>query len=249
MIEFDTTMRVAVFGDWHEDADYASRAIEAVADQVDVMLHVGDFGAFRGGDYIERVSAACEQVGKVLIFVDGNHEDHAYLRSFEVDPEDGFRHLTPWVWYAPRGHRWQFSGVRFLALGGAPSVNASLRLSDPSWSPTEAITTAEFMQTAMGGKADVMIAHDCPDGVPLKHSLDNRNVPESDMAICIGHRKMMREVVEEVSPAMYFHGHFHYCGERDVTLENGKETTVVALSLNGGPLEENRYVLDLADLQ
>jgi hypothetical protein len=64
------------------------------------------------------------------------------LRQLPTRP-DGFVEVTDRILWAPRGHRWTWQGVRFLALGGAFSIDRQYRKLDSGrwgWFKEEVIT-------------------------------------------------------------------------------------------------------------
>ena len=66
--------------------------------------------------------------------------------------------------WADRGAVWSWHGVRFGALGGAVSIDRSVRVENESWWSTETITDLEvdtLIARAPDG-LDVPVAHDAP---------------------------------------------------------------------------------------
>ena len=133
-----TPTRIAFAGDWHENAVYAQRAIRYARKQnADVLVHLGDFGYSFSDHFVNTVTRDLGRAGMPLLFVDGNHEDHPKLNQYPVEA-NGLRKVTDRVWHLPRGFRWQWDGVRFLALGGAHSVDRPYRTAGVSWWSEEA---------------------------------------------------------------------------------------------------------------
>jgi hypothetical protein len=87
-----------------------------------VILQLGDFGYTLDAAFMRRVERTLARTGLHLVFVDGNHEAFTYLYRYPIGG-NGLRTLTPHIHQLPRGFRWTWAGVRFLALGGAYSVD------------------------------------------------------------------------------------------------------------------------------
>lgn len=101
--------------------------------------------------------------------VGGNHDDPGLLRSAVERGvnQDGFAALAPRVLHAPNGVQWVWGGVRFGALGGAPSVDHPARVEGVSWWRDEVISEGEIRTRTSGGPVDVMVTHDVPAGLRL----------------------------------------------------------------------------------
>jgi predicted phosphodiesterase len=127
-----TPKRVAFVGDWHENGPWAAKAIAyAESLDADVLIHLGDFGYSYSRQFLTYVTAAGRRQIPIL-FVDGNHEDFIRLYKYPLG-EDGLRKVAGNVWHLPRGFRWQWDSIRFLALGGAHSVDRPYRRPGVSW--------------------------------------------------------------------------------------------------------------------
>lgn len=246
----------AVAGDWHGDTRYACRAIMA-ASSADFLLHTGDFGYWFRPDYLDALNRTAEFCDSIIAFVDGNHEDFDWLLAQPVD-DDGVRRLRERVWHLPRGFRWTWQGVRFLALGGAVSPDKDWRIAqqaarpgDRCWWPQEQITDADVALAIAGGPVDVMICHDVPAGVPGDALGITGNPFGFDPAIlaeCDHHRGRLRRVVDEVSPSRLWHGHYHRRYSHALETVGGNRCTVEGLGANNGTVADNLRVVRLADL-
>ncbi len=198
--------------------------------------------------------------GLHLIFIDGNHENHRELRS-QLPDESGFSPIRPHLWWAPRGQRWKWHGVSFLALGGAVSLDRRMRVAGRSWWPEEA-TTEEDLQRAIGaGHADVMLTHDAPEGVldpdllrirssisPARWAILKRIIGAEDLARSRANRELLRRATEAVSPRWLFHGHHHLRHESYLDLASGRKVRVIGLDRDGSG-DEQWLVVDLNSLE
>lgn len=244
-IEFPSARYVAFTGDWHGNLHFAKKAIESLPGNVEVVVHTGDFGYNFDDMYLNAVNKACRRKDIVVMFVDGNHDDSPWLNAQPVD-DDGVRRLRPRVWHLPRGFRWEWMGLKFLALGGAHSVDRQSRIPGVSWWEEEWITHRE-METAMaGGSADVMISHDAPNGHHIPGLAPSSMFPEKELISADQHRHIVGVVAREIGVKYVWHGHYH---SRYRTESNGILITGLDCDSHGlGAVERNRDIVDLMEL-
>lgn len=243
---------VAVAGDWHANSSYAREAIRhAKRRGAEAILHVGDF-AFdmresfhRRPSFLDHVQEALEETGLILGWVDGNHDNHTTLAGL-VD-EHGYTAIPvrPDVYYLPRGYRWAWRGTRFLALGGAHSVDRPWRRAHVEWWPGETISSADAFRVCEGGPADIMICHDVPAGVRIPCIEGNpAGFPEQEIKAAERNRRVLREIVSVVRPKRIFSGHYH-CRLTTELIGTNYATLVDILDMDGRPFEDNTTTLDL----
>lgn len=234
-IRFANPGRLLLAGDWHGDSVWARRVIRRApvgADGRRLVVQLGDFGVWPGGSgkrYLDAVAVALAEAEVVCLFLDGNHEDFPQLSRLPIRG-DGLREVRPRLFHVPRGARWTWSGVRFLALGGATSLDRPWRTAGRDWWPEEEITRDDIDRAVGGGRCDVMLTHDAPAGVdvpglPPASTWDPGEIERADR-----HRDLLREVVESVQPAWLFHGHFHSRYDGTLRLSNGHQLSVVGLA-------------------
>lgn len=239
--------RIAFSGDWHQNADYACEAIAyARSEHADVVVHLGDFGYRFSRSFLQQVTAALTAAGMHLLFVDGNHEDFPRLLRREVGA-NGLRRLTDRVWHLPRGLRWRWAGVDFVALGGAHSVDRPYRQPGISWWAQERITDEQAAAVIAGGHADVLIAHDCPAGVHIP-GLEPAMFQPRELQLAAEHRQVLRRVVNTVRPSWVWHGHYHRDYREQVDFGYGP-VIVTGLDCDGADLTANVRVVDMTQLQ
>lgn len=203
-----TISRIAVAGDWHGNQKYALKAIKYAKKQgADAIVQLGDFGVWTPYGYIQTLGEAAKKNNIILMFIDGNHEDFNWLLEQPID-NDGIRRLHSHVWHLPRGLRWEWCGVKFLALGGAYSIDKYRLVEGLNWWPQEKITVSDMYKSIEGGEVDVMFTHDCPDKVHIPLKRKNR-LPYNVEQEAQGHRSSLGMVVDEVNPKFLFHGHYH----------------------------------------
>jgi len=208
----------------------------------DVIVQCGDFGFWahtpKGSAFLDAASAALAATEMRCVWVDGNHENHEVLRNVYMEngtqDDEGFWIIRPRLAYAARAHRWEWDGLRYLALGGAFSIDKEWRHPMVSWWPLETISMAEAELAASGGKADVMVTHDCPwgvDGIIGSGTAGNKDFfPESQ-----ANRKVLLSVVEEVRPSLLVHGHYHHRNSALLRLRDGWEVQVEGLNCDDRP--------------
>ncbi|WP_084229400.1 metallophosphoesterase family protein [Mycobacterium sherrisii] len=240
--------RIAIAGDWHADTAYGVAAIEHAAKRhATVLLHLGDFGYDFTDRYLDSLDDALDRWGIVLAFVDGNHENFDRLFRWPVDA-DGLRHLRNRIVHLPRGFRWQWAQTRCLALGGAYSIDRFLRQLGRSWWAQESLTAQQARDAAAGGPADVMFCHDCPAGITVPGAARDRfGFPAQELRRSELYRVRLRSVVDAVRPARLWHGHFHH-RYQSILYGEGYRTVVDGLGKNGGPIDNNMVVVNLAEL-
>lgn len=236
---------MAVFGDWHANVHFAKNAINNLPGHVEVAVHVGDFGYKFDDTYLNAVDRAARYKDIVVMFVDGNHEDHAWLNAQPVD-DDGVRRLRPRVWHLPRGFRWEWCGLKFVALGGAHSVDRQWRMPGVDWWQEETITQHDAFRVVNAGDADIIISHDAPDGHFIPGLAPPGVFPEEEINIADAHRRLFGTIAREVNAQYVWHGHYH----SKYRTVNG-EMIVTGLDCDGldpRALERNVDIVDLMEL-
>lgn len=255
--------RIGLLGDVHGDKQWIKFALWKFAREgITKVLQVGDFGidsSNSGYEFLKVSNKAAVAAGIYLYVVPGNHEDYSLInRMFDQGEHyfsDGWGTLRSNILVAPRGHRWVWDGVSFVALGGAPSVDRGWRrradAQHPNsrnklWHEGEMITIEDVNNTIQGGYADVMVAHDAPHGVP---TVDNaiRGNPHgfeaADILYAEDGRALMDQAFRGVGPRTFIHGHYHKYGSdmirrpnwvpSDLDPERDLWTHVLGLDMNG----------------
>jgi predicted phosphodiesterase len=212
---------VMLAGDWHGNPGWACHVIREaarlLADQpVKIILHAGDFGIWPSRHfYLDAVNDLLVELGIELWFVDGNHEDHYTLASLRETAQTygigvpGKVKVESNISWLTRGHRWQWHGNVWLALGGAVSVDRNRRTEGVSWWPQEAISPEDEALAIEGGRADVMLTHDAPSSVQLRLDPWPSFWDIADKARAEAHRETLQRVVDKVQPDLLIHGHYH----------------------------------------
>lgn len=202
--------RLLLAGDVHGNEWWVA-VLAGVASRLgcDAILQVGDLGYDprdkAGRRFLRRADAAMDLFGLRLFWIDDNHDNHDALAA-EARDDNGMTVIGSRLRHLPRGRRWEWSGVRFGALGGAFSPDWEERKKRGDWWPAEAVTDEDV--EALGHEPlDVLVSHDAPIGVPLNSGL--RLVPVDEMR-GEENRHRVGRAVERTLPRLLVHGHWHH---------------------------------------
>lgn len=250
---------VLLCGDVHSDAEVAARTSQAALDEsCAVVLQVGDLGWHPGDPRSDEMCAAIAAGGVPWVFVDGNHEHlgelaaraapHRAVGDRDPDPDGLWGppspiSIAPMLWWAARGSRWSWAGVRFGALGGAWSPGWHYRQRGVRWFPRETVSRRDL--DALGeAPLDVLVTHDAPAGaLALSGSPYAR---QGDDQIGKANGAQVRTAARRTGARLVVHGHWHHCYSG--ALEGGPASAqVVGLAANGEP--GSLAVLEVATLQ
>lgn len=231
-------MRILVAGDVHGSGYWWRKLCQtAVDNDCPTIFQVGDFGWWTHVEpaYPAAVNKMLGDKGLQGFFIDGNHENFDDLWNWPAG-DDGFVPIGDALKYVPRGHVWEWDGVRFLALGGAYSIDRAHRTLGHSWWEQELIRREDVLKCLDAGPADVMLTHDAPMfpvGLPGTYKAD---------ALSRANREAVAAVVESARPRLLIHGHYHH---RHTAFY--QDTRIEGLGCDGDPL--CFVVLDTATLQ
>lgn len=248
-------MRVLAVGDIHgNDRFFARMCKEAVEQGCEGLLNVGDFGFWEhyeeGKSFLKWVERQLTEKDLWCWWLDGNHENHPLLwKTYGHDPHSIVQ-MRDHLFYLPRGYRWEWDGLKFLAVGGAYSVDKDDRVPGKSWWPTECIRDQD-VEFAVSGSykpnsphlepVDVLFSHDCPWGVdiPTLRAYQKNIFPRSKE-----NREKLERVVKATRPKLVVHGHYHdsYSDRLDFPYgdENGEmawhTTQIIGLGCDHDPV-------------
>lgn len=259
-------MKVLILGDSHGDAEFILRAFRvARREGCDRVFQVGDFGAYEdiqpGLDFLRRVEAGAAEYGIGLYFLDGNHDGMVPMwkkygltlgeQDFTGDgasyvegcSRGEFIKVRESVFYAPRGHRWEWNGVRFMAVGGAYSVNRAHMIPGIEWWEEEEITDEQVDFICEGPEVDIMLTHDAPAGHKLTATIFKKNYPDAER-----NREQLLKIVECAKPQLVVHGHYHARYGNWLDTPNGHRVRVEGLGANrNADMDDPWMVIDLGD--
>lgn len=224
--------RVLFAGDTHGNLSHLRYLIGiAVKERTPILFVLGDFGYWEhqqeGVIFLDKLNHLAKDNGITVYFLDGNHDNLGYLIEVydgaEFLNEDGSIRIREHIVYMPRGLRWTWIGVRFIALGGAYSVDKEYRLMlerkrrkpGTLWFPGEEMTDREMLDILTDDRTpvDIMLAHD----KPYKSQPDwNRK----DLTECLPNQHRLQAAVDTLKPKLYLHGHLHYRYTDKIPLPN-----------------------------
>lgn len=240
-------MKILFLGDIHGDPYWAKWAFkQAQFFEVDVIVQLGDLGYWEhepgGKEFMDLLQSYADECGMDFWWIDGNHENFDWLYDYPLD-NNGRRPIRPNVIHIPRGHTWEWDGIKFLAFGGSYSIDRYRRKLGVSYWKQEMPTVAEVDAALEVGKVDVMLTHDVPEGTDLSGLLGpSWKVYANKFIECGTVRNRLRDVWNIAQPNWLFHGHYHR--RNDTVLGN---TRIVGLS-NEQTGTGSIYVADTADL-
>lgn len=243
---------VVVVGDTHGNTEWLCGVVEKTVGllpngQPKIFVQLGDFGIWEGVYGVRFLNDLTWVLGKnnsYLLFVCGNHECFPLLEKLTRDspepPEGsgiptGARKVTERIWHAPRGLSWSWQGKRWVACGGAVSVDKALRTEGLDWWPQEEITNLQVELFRHMGKVDVLLTHDRPSRFfihlppwPLDWDLADKVRAEL-------HRDKVDIIYSYTQPELLLHGHYHQSHILPAGDTGSGNGVVVAMSRDGEP--------------
>lgn len=218
-------MKIMFIGDVHGEFYIFEKIIEL--HQPDMVIQCGDFGFWPttpienlgvcGGPY------SLDPLKKIkcpIYFCDGNHEDHDSLQNLPnggLIPGTNTRHMK-------RGSVLELAnGKTILFMGGARSVDKSIRQEGVDWFADETISYVD-MRELPDRKIDIVVSHTCPnvwvkDIVGSLHTYEDKDPS----------REALQQILELYHPSLWIFGHWHHRKDGDY-----KDTHWVGLDMIGG---------------
>lgn len=235
--------RLLVVGDTHGDLgwvrnDVIPRAVDLGCTKI---VQVGDFGFVWPGSWwheLARLSKMLDTAGIDLHFLPGNHEDHPTLARLDADADErspeGHAALAARIFYTGRVSAWSWSGTRFAAVGGAPSIDRRLRTAGRDWWPEEVLSEEEHQRATRLGEVAVLFTHDAPSSLPV-----NGLIPDADST---ANRQRLTDVGRALRPATWLHGHYHRYLQYGFRHDGG-QCDVTSLDCNRSPRTKGTALL------
>lgn len=240
-------MKIMIAGDTHGNLAHWRYLINTAHEaRISTIVQVGDFGYWEhmpeGVRFLDRLerTLALDPDGIQVHFLDGNHDKTGLL----IDKYDAVQYLNPngsikvrqHINYLSRGLRWTWGGTRFIALGGAYSIDKAYRLElekqgsgKPGryWFPEEEMTDADMAQILLDTEpVDVILAHDKPRA---SNPMWNRKA----FAECLPNQDRLQLAVNTLKPKLFVHGHLHY--RYTDTIRSGDDTWTKVEGLHCDP--------------
>lgn len=200
-------MKIGFVGDSHGKWNDLKKAVLLLKDTVDQIIVVGDFGFWRWA-MVEY------DIDFPIGFIDGNHEDFAYLMS-EVEFDNCTRQKIKDInlTYYPRGTVITVDNTNIGFLGGGRSIDKSFRIRHEentgvkTWFEEEAITF-EQIERFKGKHVDLFVTHDMPSSALPYFNLAGRTLKVYD-PLDLQSRQTLQKLFNQNKPRFWVHGHYH----------------------------------------
>jgi predicted phosphodiesterase len=244
-------VQLLILGDTHGDLRYAADMIKSAKDwNCHAIVQVGDWGytwpGYETNHSLQKLDRFLAKSNMHMYFIDGNHDNYSDLQKRGAWQAREMQHFTNFVTYIPRGHVWEWDGVRFMAMGGAYSIDQEHRVQGQSWWPEELISYADMdyaaRQLETFAPIDVFLSHDCPEGVRKLETYLELTTKEYGISYKMdeasrGNRRALRTIVEEAQPKVLYHGHYHWPYADTLKYPGKRACRVLGLSHNWEPKE------------
>ena len=229
--------KLMLVGDTHRDYRFLKRVVaKAVAEGVDVIFQLGDFGFWPTGDdgtFMDDVDRLVDGNDIRFYWIDGNHEEFSAL----VPGDRWGKHVQ----HVPRGHRWQWWNKTWMGVGGV-SVDKKSRTPMLDWFVEEELSSVDVRHCCRSGDVDVVLSHDCPDAVEIP-GLKPGLFPIEAIHASERHRMVLGGICDAVVPDLLYHGHYHHAYTALRHNVTGKPTHIQGLADNRDCLENAVIVL------
>lgn len=239
-------MRIGLLGDTHGDEKWMLYCIDKFRREgITKVLQLGDLGIDNDQHsklVWNKIERALAEANQMWFVTPGNHENYDYINTLSPFAGGELLELRPHILLFPRGYRFEWDGISFVSLGGAPSIDFTWRKRDDEgrlvrrrWWSEEFITPEDVAKVTEGGHADVMLAHDAPLGIVqiTKRIFSNPGgFDKAGLDYAYEGRLVMTEAFNAVQPEFFFHGHYHFKVSEFVDLPNGGTCHIVGLTAN-----------------
>jgi hypothetical protein len=193
----NTIYKALIVGDTHGVRENVEKAIEVAKQRdCDAIIQVGDFGYWP-----EQVPEMLQGYEIPVYFIDGNHE---FFGNENVPGLTKYTkpvtEIAPNLFYVKRGTKIRIRNCNCLFLGGAYSIDRSVRVLGDSWFEEETISGYELGVALGHTNVNVVFSHDAPKSMNLGVS----PIGDSD-----SNREKLEQVLAQYSPENWFFGHYH----------------------------------------
>jgi predicted phosphodiesterase len=231
--------RILLCGDTHGNLGHCRTLLgEARRNNAEAIVILGDWGYWEhqpaGVEFLDELDELAAHHGLLVYAIDGNHDKTQLLLDTYGHQRDdeGFVIVRDRIRYAERGHRWTWAGTRFIALGGAYSVDKPKRLelerlrkrsiikanqyrragrkhpadtSGTMWFPEEEMSDEDLARilAADSTPVDVLLCHDKPRGAHVDRN--RKDLPE-----CWANQDRIQLTALALRPSLIAHGHLHW---------------------------------------
>ena len=188
--------------------------------QDDFLIIGGDFGMIWNNEEDGLIELALkdfyESLGCTVLWVDGNHENHARLNAMPVTFWHGGKvhQISEHVFHLMRGQVFEICGKKFFTMGGAASTDKQWRTQGISWWKQEVPNKKERKEAKKNLKkakwrVDFVVSHTAPSKILAKIGANYR-IDE--------YTNWLEEIANKLKFSTWYFGHFH----DDMCIEKGK---------------------------
>ena len=197
----------------------------------DYLIVLGDFGVWKNKkaqDFLVWIN----NKKWTTLFVEGNHEDYEYLKTFPLVDMFGnkVRKINDSIYQLLRGEVYNIDGYKVFSFGGARSVDrvTACRQEGVDWFKEEECTYEEennalLNLTKINNEVDFIVSHTCSKST-LDFLSEIYTIPVESYD---SQNKFFEELKSVVKYKHWFFGHMH----RDMDV-NKKETVVYNKVIN-----------------
>lgn len=195
-------MKIIITGDVHGRFGALNNVIQK--EKPKLIICSGDFGYWPKFPYIEQIKSINTQK-TMLLWIDGNHEDHWALREFQaynLSSRNKLKMLDN-LYYMPRGSTYELpDGRKILFMGGGLSIDKHLRQEGVDWFKEETITYGD-LHNLPDEKIDIIISHTGPTEFTEKVKMfyGEKFYDPSEEALS--------QLLAQYKPQLWFFSHFH----------------------------------------
>jgi len=180
----------------------------------DVLIVAGDAGYVWDADHVHTVKTLQQIFPGTVAFVDGNHENHALLRTMPVSTWCGgnVHQIADRVIHLMRGELYSIHGNTVFTFGGARSVDRDNLQEGVSWWPEEEPSREE---TEYGHKKlfgtlsviDYVITHESP--MSARTHISRAKAIDGDYLLPSVLENWYRALENQPSFKKWYFGHMH----------------------------------------
>lgn len=269
-VQLSLTGTVCVAGDWHGSKHWGRSVVRWSHDQhgAEAVIHVGDVGFFEPagspGSVYGALSHLDEELAErdmMLYWLDGNHEDHWLIQQMEMDAATGLGISSERTRWLPRGCTFEVNQRRWMAWGGARSIDRAAGLLGRDWWQEEEtieyghvlgwLAELETQGWAAGQSyAEVLLTHEAPFGIETIEASAakwDRKLGQERTLATKNQRMILRALLEGVGASWVFHGHHHKPHVSELAYDDRqsvqRRATVVGLDMNDRKMTDNAAVV------
>lgn len=215
---------IYITGDTHIPIDIRKLSSSKFKEQKDMtkndyVIICGDFGGVWDNSNEELYWRKwLQKKNFTTLFVDGNHENHELLNSFEVHSWNGGKvhFINDSIIHLMRGQIFMIDGIKIFTMGGAESIDKQFRVEGKSWWKQEMPSYIEYEEGLMNLEkhnfdVDYIITHTCSTRTFNELQKYSIGLQKYETAI----EKYFDEIESQVKFKKWYFGHFHDNGEID----------------------------------